>query len=37
MVGGHHPFVGDWRVKGLYAYPLFAFSNTNLRLSVQVL
>ncbi len=20
MVGGHHPFVGDWRVKGLYAY-----------------
>ena len=36
MVGGHHPFVGDWRVKGLYAYPLFAFSNTNLRLSVQV-
>lgn len=20
MVGGHHPFVGDWQVKGLYAY-----------------
>ncbi len=20
MVGGHHPFVGDWKVKGLYAY-----------------
>ncbi|MEE2666814.1 MAG: hypothetical protein VYC27_04120, partial [Candidatus Thermoplasmatota archaeon] len=20
MVGGHHPFVGDWTVKGLYAY-----------------
>ena len=19
-VGGHHPFVGDWLVKGLYAY-----------------
>ena len=19
MVGGHHPFVGDWQVKGLYA------------------
>ena len=20
MAGGHHPFVGDWQVKGLYAY-----------------
>ncbi|MAP79348.1 MAG: hypothetical protein CL980_05495, partial [Euryarchaeota archaeon] len=20
MVGGHHPFVGNWQVKGLYAY-----------------